>query len=147
MSLKERLMADLKAAMKEKNKVKKSVVTMVRSAIKQYEVDNRAELDDEGILEIISKQVKQKKDAIEEFAKGDRDDLVNEAKAEIDVLMDYLPEQLTEDEVSQIVTQTIEEIGANSIKDMGKVMSAVMPKVKGRTDGKTVNKIVKQFLQ
>ncbi|MCT4605281.1 MAG: GatB/YqeY domain-containing protein [Marinisporobacter sp.] len=146
MALKERLMADLKAAMKEKNKVKKSVITMVRSAIKQYEVDNRVELDDESILEIISKQVKQKKDAIEEFAKGGRDDLVDEAKAEIEVLMDYLPEQLTEDQVSEIVSKVIEEIGANSMKDMGRIMAAVMPKVKGRTDGKTVNKVVKQIL-
>ncbi|MCT4621196.1 MAG: GatB/YqeY domain-containing protein [Marinisporobacter sp.] len=147
MALKERLMADLKEAMKEKNKVKKSVITMVRSAVKQYEVDNRVELDDESILEIISKQVKQKKDAIEEFAKGERDDLVDEAKAEIEVLMDYLPEQLTEDQVSEIVSKVIEEIGANSMKDMGKIMAAVMPKVKGRTDGKTINKIVRQILQ
>ncbi|TCO80047.1 GatB/YqeY domain-containing protein [Marinisporobacter balticus] len=146
MSLKERLMADLKEAMKEKKKLEKAVITMVRSAIKQYEVDHRVELDDEAILDIVSKQVKQKKDAIEEFAKGGRDDLVDEAKAEIDILLNYLPQQLTEKELTQIVSQTIEEVGANSMKDMGKIMSAVMPKVKGRTDGKTVNRIIKQFL-
>ncbi|WP_053957569.1 GatB/YqeY domain-containing protein [Inediibacterium massiliense] len=147
MLLKERLMADLKEAMKEKDKMKKSVVTMLRSAIKQYEIDHKVELDDESILDIISKQVKQKKDAIDEFAKGDRQDLVDEAKAEIDILMGYLPEQLTKEELSQIVSQVIDEVGANSMKDMGKIMSAIMPKVKGRADGKTINQIVKQFLQ
>ncbi|WP_129596763.1 GatB/YqeY domain-containing protein [Anaerophilus nitritogenes] len=147
MLLKERLMADLKEAMKEKNKMKKSVVTLLRSAIKQYEIDHKVELDDESILDIISKQVKQKKDAIDEFTKGDRQDLVDEAKAEIDILMGYLPEQLTKEELSQIVSQVIDEVGANSMKDMGKIMSAIMPKVKGRADGKTINQIIKQFLQ
>lgn len=146
MSLKERLMADLKEAMKEKNRLRKSVITMVRASVKQYEVDHRVELADEDILDIIVKQVKQKRDAIEEFAKGDREDLVEEAKAEIDVLMDYLPQQLTEEEITQIVSKVIDEVGANSVKDMGKVMAALMPKVKGRADGKVVNKIVKQFL-
>lgn len=146
MSLKERLMADLKEAMKEKKRLRKSVITMVRASVKQYEVDHRVELADEDILDIIVKQVKQKRDAIEEFAKGDREDLVEEAKAEIDVLMDYLPQQLTEEEITQIVSKVIDEVGANSVKDMGKVMAALMPKVKGRADGKVVNKIVKQFL-
>ncbi|WZL74630.1 GatB/YqeY domain-containing protein [Clostridiaceae bacterium 35-E11] len=147
MSLKERLMDDLKQAMKEKDKLRKSVITLVRSAIKQYEVDHRTELDDEGIIEIMAKQVKQKRDAIEEFAKGGREDLVDEAKAEIEVLIQYLPQQLTEDEITQIVSQTINEVGANSMKDMGKLMAALMPKLKGRADGKVVNKIVRQFLQ
>lgn len=120
MSLKERLMADLKEAMKEKDKVKKSVIIMIRASIKQYEVDHRVEIDDEKILDIMIKQVKQKKDAIEEFTKGNREDLVNEAKAEIDVLMKYLPQPLTEDEIKSIVKQAIEEVGANSMKDMGK---------------------------
>lgn len=146
MTLKEKLMADLKVAMKEKDKVKKSVVTMVRSAIKQYEIDNRSELDDEGILDIITKQVKQKRGAIEEFTKGGRDDLVEEAKAEIDILMCYLPKQLTEEEITVIVKEAVEEVGATSIKDMSKIMSVIMPKVKGKADGKVVNKIVRQFL-
>lgn len=147
MTLKERLMDDLKEAMKEKDKLRKSVITLVRSAIKQYEVDHRVELDDEGILDIMAKQVKQKRDAIEEFTKGQREDLVDEAKAEIEVLMEYLPQQLTEDEITQIVSQTVDEVGANSMKDMGKLMSVLMPKFKGRADGKVVNKIVRQFLQ
>ncbi|KXG75868.1 GatB/YqeY domain-containing protein [Thermotalea metallivorans] len=147
MALKERLMEDLKTAMKEKDQLRKSVITMVRASIKQYEVDHRVELDDEGILEIMMKQVKQKRDAIEEFAKGNRQDLVDEAKAEIDVLMEYLPRQLTAEEIAQIVSEVVKEVGASSAKDMGKVMSALMPKVKGRADGKLVNQIVKQFLQ
>ena len=147
MSLKERLMNDLKDAMKEKKQLRKSVITMLRAAVKQVEVDCRIDLDDEGIIDIMSKQVKQKRDAIEEFAKGNREDLVNEAKAEIEILMEYLPQQLTEDEISQIVNEVIDEVGANSPKDMGKVMNALKPRVKGRADGKLVNKIVKQFLQ
>ena len=147
MSLKERLMNDMKEAMKEKQQLRKSVITMARSAVKQVEIDSRVELDDEGVIEILTKQVKQKRDAIEEFAKGQREDLVDEAKAEIDILMEYLPQQLTEEEITKIVSQVVDQVGANSAKDMGKVMSALMPKVKGRADGKLVNQVVRQFLQ
>lgn len=147
MSLKEKLMDDLKIAMKEKDQLRKSVITMIRAAIKQYEVDKRVELDDESILDIMSKQVKQKRDAIEEFAKGNRQDLVDEAKAEIDILMEYLPQQLTEEEMKLIVSEVVKEVGATTAKDMGKVMSALMPKVKGRADGKLLNQVVRQFLQ
>ena len=147
MSLKERLMLDLKQAMKEKDKLKKSVITMVRASVKQYEVDNRIEMDDEKVLDIMIKQVKQKNDAIEEFTKGDREDLVNEAKAEIDVLMKYLPQQLTEDEIKVIVKESIDEVKAETMKDMGKLMGTLMPKIKGKADGKIVNKFVREFLQ
>jgi uncharacterized protein YqeY len=147
MSLKEKLMDDLKIAMKEKDQLRKSVIIMVRASVKQYEVDKKVELDDEDILDIMTKQVKQKRDAIEEFAKGDRQDLVDEAKAEIDILMEYLPPQLTEEEMKQIVSEVVKEVGATTAKDMGKVMSALMPKVKGRADGKMLNQVVKQFLQ
>ncbi len=147
MSLKEKLMDDLKIAMKEKDQLRKSVIIMVRASVKQYEVDKKVELEDEDILDIMTKQVKQKRDAIEEFAKGDRQDLVDEAKAEIDILMEYLPPQLTEAEIKQIVSEVVQEVGATTAKDMGKVMSALMPKVKGRVDGKMLNQVVKQFLQ
>ncbi|EOD00800.1 GatB/YqeY domain-containing protein [Caldisalinibacter kiritimatiensis] len=147
MALKEKLMNDLKAAMKDKDKVRKNVITMVRSAIKQREVDERVELEDEQIIEIISKQVKQKKDAIEEFNKGGREDLIELTQKEIDILMEYLPRQLTEEEIDELVREAIDAVGANSKKDIGKVMSYVMPKVKGKADGKTVNKIVMQHLQ
>lgn len=146
MSLKDKLMQDLKTAMKEKDKIKKSVITLIRSSVKQYEVDNRAELSDEGVLELISKQLKQRRDAITEFEKGNRQDLVEEAEKEIEILLSYLPKQFTEDEVREIVKATIEELGAQGPKAMGKVMGALMPKVKGKADGKIVSKVVKELL-
>ncbi|PAB58933.1 GatB/YqeY domain-containing protein [Anaeromicrobium sediminis] len=146
MTLQEKLMADLKDAMKSKDKVKKSVITMIRASIKQFEVDNRAEMTDQQILEIMFKQVKQKRDAIVEFTKGNREDLVEEAKAEIEVIMNYLPKQLTEDEIRVLVKEAVEAVGATSPKDMGKLMGALMPKVKGKADGKVVNKIVREFI-
>nr|WP_330396851.1 GatB/YqeY domain-containing protein [Anaeromicrobium sediminis] len=145
-TLQEKLMADLKDAMKSKDKVKKSVITMIRASIKQFEVDNRAEMTDQQILEIMFKQVKQKRDAIVEFTKGNREDLVEEAKAEIEVIMNYLPKQLTEDEIRVLVKEAVEAVGATSPKDMGKLMGALMPKVKGKADGKVVNKIVREFI-
>lgn len=119
---------------------------MIRAAIKQYEVDNRTEINDDGVIEIIAKQLKQKKDAIEEFKKGDRQDLVDETEKEIEILLQYLPKQLSEDEIRVIVKETIEKHNASSPKDMGKVMGALMPKMKGKADGKLVSKIVKELL-
>jgi uncharacterized protein YqeY len=147
MSLKEVLQQDLKTAMKEKDSIRKNVITMVRAGILQIEKDKRIELDDEGVIEVIAKGLKQRKDSIVEFEKGNREDLIENINKEIDVLMSYLPQQLSQDEVSKIVAETITEVGATSAKDMGKVMSALMPKVKGRADGKLVNIIVKQQLQ
>lgn len=146
MFLKERLMEDLKEAMRNKDKLRKDTITLVRAAIKQREVDERIELNDEDIIDIISKQVKQKEDSIESFEKGGRQDLIDLTQKEVDVLMDYLPQQLTELEVDDIVKAAIDEVGANTVKDMGKIMSNVMPKVRGRADGKLVNKIVRQYL-
>ncbi len=147
MSLKEVLQQDLKTAMKEKDSIRKNAIIMVKSAILQIEKDKRIELDDEGVIEVIAKGVKQNRDSIPEFEKGNRQDLIENINKEIDFLMAYLPQQLTEDEVSRIVSDTIFEVGAQSAKDMGKVMSALMPKVKGRADGKLVNILVKQQLQ
>lgn len=144
MSLKEQLMGDLKASMKNKDTIRKNTVTMVRAAIKQIEVDERKDVTDEEILEIMSKQVKEKRFAIEEFKKGSREDLVELTETEIEILLEYLPKQLTEEEVEQIVAETIKEINATSMKDIGLIMKAVMPKVKGRTDGNIVNKVVKK---
>ncbi|WP_432409278.1 GatB/YqeY domain-containing protein [Wukongibacter sp. M2B1] len=146
MSLKDKLMQDLKVAMKEKDKIKKSVITMIRASIKQYEVDNRTDIDEEGIMELIAKQLKQRRDAIIEFEKGNRQDLVEETQKEIEVLLGYLPKQLTEDEIREIVKSTIDELGAQGPKDMGKVMGALMPKLKGKADGKLVSKAVKELL-
>lgn len=146
MALKERLMEDLKNAMRNKEKSLKDVITLVRAAIKQREVDERIDLNDEDIIDIIAKQVKQKRDSIESFEKGNREDLVAMTQNEIDILMEYMPRQLTEDEVDEIVKSAVDETGANTVKDIGKVMSIVMPKVKGKADGNLVNKIVRQYL-
>ena len=148
MSLKTQLMDDMKAAMKAKEagKQKLAVIRMVRSAIRQAEIDGRKELNDNDIIALISKEVKMRKDSIDEFEKGGRQDLVDQTQAEIAVLMPYLPEQLSEDEVKALVQEAISVTGATTPKDMGKVMGVLMPKVKGRADGKMVNTIVKELL-
>lgn len=146
MNLSERLNEDMKQAMKSKDKFKLSNIRMVRSTIKNLEIDLKRSLDDNEVLDIISREIKQRKDALQDFEKAGRDDLVADAKAEIEFLSAYLPEQLSEEEIKVIVQQTIQETGASSKAEMGKVMSALMPKVKGRADGKLVNQVVQQFL-
>ena len=147
MALKEQLLADLKASMKAKDTVKKSTVTMIRAAILQVEKDNKVELGDAEIQEIIAKQMKQRRDALDEFKKDERDDLIAQTEAEMRVIEAYLPKQLTQEEIEAIVDETIKETGAESAKDMGKIMGALMPKVKGLADGKLVNQIVREKLQ
>ena len=147
MSLKEQLTADMKEAMKNKEKERLAVIRMVRGAIRQQEIDGQKELGEEDVIAVISKEVKMRRDSIEEFQKGGREDLVEKTQAEIDVLLPYLPAQLSEDEVRELVKAAVEQTGASTPKDMGKVMGVLMPKVKGRADGKMVNTIVKSFLQ
>lgn len=139
-------MQDLKEAMKNKDKLKKSVVTMLRSEIKQIEVDERIEVGEERIMDIIASQIKTKRKAIEGFAEGGREDLVEEAEKEIEYLQEYLPKQLTDDELKAIIMETIETVGASSMKDMGKVMGIVNSKVKGRAESSKVAAIVKDEL-
>lgn len=148
MTLKEKLTADMKEAMKAKEagKQRLSVIRLVRGAIRQLEIDGKKELVDEDVLGVISKEAKQRRDAIEEFKKGGRDDLVAAAEAEIAILMEYLPKQLSKDEIKGLVQEAIAASGATSPKDMGKVMKELMPKVKGRADGKLVNEVVKEAL-
>lgn len=146
MSLKEKLQEDLKSSMKNKDTIKKSVVTLIRAAIKQHEVDNRVELADDAIIDIISKQLKQRKDSLAEFEKANRDDLVEETKSEIQVLEGYLPQQLSEEELEKIVIETIAEVGATSMKDMGKIMATIKPETAGRADGRKINELVKKNL-
>jgi uncharacterized protein YqeY len=147
MSLKEQLTADMKEAMKNKEKERLAVIRMVRGAIRQQEIDGQKELGEDDVIAVISKEVKMRRDSIEEFQKGGREDLVEKTQAEIDVLLPYLPAQLSEDEVRELVKAAVEQTGAATPKDMGKVMGVLMPKVKGRADGKMVNTIVKSFLQ
>ena len=146
MSLKEQLFADLKTAMKEKDTLKKDTVQLIRSGILQYEKDNKVELDDEGVLDIISKQLKSRRDSLPDYIKSGREDLIEKLNKEIEILLGYLPEQLSEDEIAKIVEEAIAETGAASIKEMGKVMGIVNPKVKGRADMKVVGALVKKLL-
>lgn len=147
MSLKERLFDDMKTAMREKNAVSKNTIQMVKSAILQIEKDNKTTLDDDGIIEVIAKEVKKRKDSLPDYEKSGRQDLVDGLKAEIEVLLQYLPQQLTEEELEVIVRDTVNETGVTSSKEMGKLMQAIMPKIKGRADGKLVNQIVKKIFQ
>lgn len=146
MSLKDLLMDDLKVAMRDKDAVRKSVITMLRAAVKQVEVDQRIELDDEAIIDIIAKQIKQKNNAIVDFKNGERQDLVDLTEKEIEILMAYMPEQLSEDEIRAIVSNAIQETGAASMKDMGKVMGIVTNATKGKADSKLVADLVKKGL-
>ncbi len=147
MSLKEQLFADLKTAMKEKDTLKKDTVQLIRSGILQFEKDNKVELDDEGVMEIISKQLKSRRDSLPDFIKSGREDLIEKLNKEIEILLGYLPEQLSEDEIQKIVEEAIAETGAASVKEMGKVMGIVNPKLKGRADMKVVGALVKKLLQ
>ena len=149
MTLKERLNADFKEAMKNKETVRKETISFVRAAIKQYEVDNREEIDDTGIAAILAKQVKMRKDALADFESAGRTDLVEAYNAEIEVLSQYMPKQLTVDEIADIVKETAADLGieAGSGKaSMGKLMGATMPKVKGVADGNQVKAAVEQYL-
>ena len=144
--MKKKLLEDMKDAMKEKNEVKKNTIQMVRAAILQVEKDNGIELDDNKIIDIISKEVKKRKDAITDFEKGGREDLVAQTKEEISYLEVYLPAQLSREEVKKIVEEVIAEVGATSMKDMENVMKVAKEKIGASSDGKTINEIVKECL-
>lgn len=146
MTLKDKLKEDLKSAMKEKDTIRKNVVQLIKAGVLQVEKDSKVTLDDDGVLDVIAKQLKQRRDSLPEYEKSGRDDLISQLKREMDILMEYLPPQLSHEELEAIVTQAVEETGAQSVKDMGKVMAAVMPKTKGRADGKEINRIARELL-
>jgi len=149
MSLKDQLVEDMKAAMKDKEagKLRLSVIRMARAAIKNAEIDKKKEFGDEEVIEVLAREAKQRRDAIEEYLKAGRQDIVEQLQEEIKVLMGYLPEQMSREEITALVHEVITRVGAKDQKDMGKVMGALMPKVKGRADGKLVNQIVKEALE
>ena len=144
--LKEKLLEDLKNCMKEKNVVRKNVIQMVRAAILQVEKDNGITLDDNQIIDIIAKESKKRKDSLVDYEKSGREDLINELKEEINILAEYLPKQLSMEEVEKIVKEVIEAEGATSMKDMGKVMKSAKAKIGAASDGKTINEVVKKCL-
>lgn len=146
MSLLELLNSDMKQALKDKDKTKLSVIRMVKSAIQNEQIKNGKELTDDQILTVLNRELKQRRDSLQEFKKAGREDLVSGIEAELKVLSAYMPEQLSETELREIIQQVIAELGASSKKEMGQVMGTVMPKVKGRADGTLVNKLVQEYL-
>ncbi|GAB7386318.1 GatB/YqeY domain-containing protein [Bacillaceae bacterium] len=146
MSFIDRLNEDMKQAMKNKDKLKLSVIRMVKASLQNEAIERQRELSDDEVLAVLNREVKKRKDSLQEFAKAGRDDLAANVAAEIEVLQQYLPEQLSEEEIRRLVKETIEQVGAASKADIGKVMGAIMPKVRGRADGSLVNKIVQEQL-
>jgi len=147
MTLKDKLLDDLKVALRNKDSIRKNVIQMVRAAVLQTEKDNKTSLDDDGVTNVIAKELKKRKDALPQYEQSGRQELVESLKKEIEILTTYLPEQMGEDEIESIIRQTIRETGAQTMKDLGKVMKEVMPKVKGRADGRIVNAIASRILK
>lgn len=144
--LKEKLMEDLKESMKNKDTVRKNTVQMVRASILQIEKDKGIEVEDSKIIDIIAKEVKTKKDALKDFEKAERQDLIDLTNREIEVLQEYLPKQLSRDEVKEEVQKIITEIGATSMKDMGAIMKEAKAKMGASTEGKTINEVAKEIM-
>lgn len=145
-TIKDRLQEDWKIALKTKDKFTASVISTAKSSILLVEKTDNRKVEDDEVISILAKEVKQRRESMLEFEKGNRKDLVDQCKAEIEILLKYLPQQLDEEEIRKIIKESAEEVGADSIKDMGKVMSAVKPKVLGKADGKLVSQIVKEYL-
>lgn len=146
MSLLESLQKDMIAAMKAKDKFKLGTIRMLKAAVVNEQIEVGHDLSSDEEIAVLSRELKQRKDSLEEFKNAGRDEAVQNLKNEIKVVESYLPEQLSEDEVKTIVQETIDQVGATSKADFGKVMGAVMPKLKGKADGKLVNATVKELL-
>lgn len=146
MTIKEQLQKDWIQAMKEKNKELSSILNMAKAAILQVEKTDNRKVEDTEALQILAKEIKQRRETLPEFERGNRADLVEKANFEIGVLMGYLPTQLTEDEIKGLIKEQAELLGANNIKDMGKLMGGLRPLTAGKADGKLVSELVKQFL-
>jgi uncharacterized protein YqeY len=146
MSIKERLKADMIAAMKSKEKEKLEAIRFIQAAIKKQEVDTRVDLDDVAVLAILSNQVKQRKDSIDQFRKGGREDLAAKEESELKILQAYMPEQLGADELKALVEAAVAETGATSMREMGAVVKAVMAKTAGRAEGSVISDLVKKRL-
>lgn len=144
--LKEKLLEDLKSAMKDKNVNRKNTVQMVRAAILQVEKDKKIELDDNQILEVIAKEFKKRNDSMTDYEKSGREDLINQIKEEMAVLEEYLPKKLSEEELTEKVKEIIAQVGATSMKDMGKIMKEAKEQLGVTADGKMINEMVKKLL-
>ncbi|EUJ17219.1 GatB/YqeY domain-containing protein [Listeria aquatica] len=146
MALLDKLNEDMKQAMRDKEKEKLSVIRMLKSALQNEAINHGGELSPDDEITVLAREMKQRRDSLSEFEKAGRDDLAEKVRSEIEIVEDYSPKQLSDDELEEIVKATIAEVGATSKADFGKVMGAIMPKVKGKADGNAVNKFVKQYL-
>jgi uncharacterized protein YqeY len=146
-SLRATLEEDLKDAMRKRDPLRRSVIRLVRSEMRNQEIAAQTTLDDDGILRVLSRQAQQRRESIEAYAKGDRQDLVAKEKAELAVILEYLPEQMSTEEIEGLVRQVIEDVGAAGPQDMGKVMGRVMPQVGGKAEGREVNVIAIELLK
>ena len=144
--MRNKILEDLKQAMKDRDKVKLSVIRMVKSAMQMEELNKKRELKDDEIIDVISKQIKTRNDSVKEFKKGGRDDLVKSTEEEIEILKTYLPKQLSDEELIEIIDKVFDDVKPSSSKDMGKVMKAITPLVKGKADMGKVSSIIKERL-
>ena len=147
MSLQDRLQEDLKAALRRGDSARKSALRYLRSEIRNQEIASQTTLGDDDIAVLLGKQANQRRESIEAFRKGDRQDLVDKEEAELAIILEYMPAQMSEEEVTELARKTIEETGASGPQDMGKVMGCVMPQVRGKAEGKTVSAIVSSLLK
>ncbi len=145
MSILERIDGDLKVAMKSSDKVRVSTLRMVKASLKNLEIE-KGELSDDDVIGMLSTLAKQRRESIAEFDKGGRRDLADQEREELAVILSYLPEQLSEEELADLVREAVRETGATSLKDMGRVMQSLMPRLKGRADGRLVSQKVKELL-
>ena len=146
MTILDRLSGDLKVSLKGGDSLKSSVIRLIKSAVKYREIESKAPLSNDQVIEVIMSGIKQRRDSIEQFSKGGRLDLVEKETREIEILKGYLPQLLTDEELAAEVKATLKEVGATSAKDMGKVMKALMPRLKGRAEGTKISSIVKELM-
>ena len=146
MSVENQLLEDMKLAMKSGNKVELDTIRMLRAQIKSASIDKKDDLDEAELAQVLQKEAKKRKEAIDLYQKGNREDLVKKEEAELSIISKYLPEQLSEKDLDDIIKSAVESLQVSSEKDMGRVMGAIMPKVKGKTDGKLVQQKVKEYL-
>ena len=146
MSIHDQLMADLKTALRDQDELRKTTIRMTLAALKNARVDKNADLTNEETIAVLNKEVKQRRDSVIEYEKGERDDLVARELAEVEILRPYLPQMLDEDEITELAREVITATGASSPKEIGQVMRALMPRVKGMADGRLVNQVVKKLL-
>ncbi|MXY21455.1 MAG: GatB/YqeY domain-containing protein [Dehalococcoidia bacterium] len=147
MTMKTRLSDDMKQAMRNRDVLRRDVIRYLRSEVRNQEIRDQKELDDAGVIQVLSRQAQQRRDSIEVYRDADRQDLVEKEESELSVILSYLPQQMTSEEIADLVQQVVAEVGASGPADMGKVMGAIMPQVRGKAEGREVNAIVQQTLR